>query len=213
MKVARILLFFVLLVAMAGADEKPTLKGKVALPPDWESIEIHTGIGSCWGESTRLYLTITKSEGGGHVATSALQDKAKVKPRALTFEELKVVTDRLEDYCHYFSGSGYRRPNGWLLHKIEYTASKGTARGTLLESPALVQDLKSEEFHIWLRSLHPEAAPLFAETFWIEMRKREDEHAKQKQAEQAGAGQPATRPKAKSEGSQNPQTEAEGRSR
>jgi hypothetical protein len=213
MKIPRILLFFVLLVAIVGADEKPTLKEKVVLPPDWRSIEIHTGTGSCWGESTRLYLTITKSEGGALVAISALSGKAKVKPRALTFEELKAVTERLEEYCDYFSGSGYRKSNCWLLHKVEYTTSKGAARGTLLERPALVQDLKSEEFHIWLRSLHPEAAPLFAETFWINWRKREDERAKQKQAEQAGTGQPATRPESKSEGRDKPQPESEGRSR
>ena len=37
--------------------------------------------------------------------------------------------------------------------------------------------------------------------------------SKEQEAEQAGAGQPATRPESKSEGSDKPQPEAEGRSR
>jgi hypothetical protein len=39
------------------------------------------------------------------------------------------------------------------------------------------------------------------------------DNSNQKNAEQAGSGQPATRPESKSEGSDKPQPEAEGRSR
>jgi hypothetical protein len=50
-------------------------------------------------------------------------------------------------------------------------------------------------------------------TDWIGQRMDELQEQERKEAEQAGTGQPATRPVLKSEGSDKPQPEAEGRSR
>ena len=88
-------------------------------------------------------------------------------------------------------------------------------RSQLVYSPAVLR-LMVEWEEVTHHSAHwgEQSVRIYLE--WLRERDLEerakDEAARDRMAEQAGTGQPATRPKSKSEGGQKPQPEAEGRS-
>jgi hypothetical protein len=156
-----------------GASDKPSKPEppeKILLPADWNTIEISVGSGSCWGEATSAYLALTKTADGGVVSLAGKDAEKKGPPRKLTTDELRLLTDRLAAYCADFQARGVRTPNYWLLHKVEFRRPGDKAAEILYFGAFMVQDPKAEEFHKWLRSLHPQAGQLAAESHWKRFR-------------------------------------------
>ena len=153
-----------------GAKEAKGLK-KVVLPADWTVLKIEAGAGSCWGEGTSPYMIISKTAVGGEITINRVEGEES-KPRKVDAKELERITKRLVEFCNHSANFGKRVPNYWLLHRIELRRA-GTAKASELYSgPCAVQSKKSEQFQIWLRSLHPDAKELPAESHWKEQRER-----------------------------------------
>jgi|688.fasta_scaffold598049_1 hypothetical protein len=138
--------------------------------------------------------------------------EAKCAITGFPLDPLEVNADHVIPLSREELAPSRQADNIWLVHK-KINAMKGTMTyEELVNACRAVLDHHSASVTLLKRIQHGEIKPLSKHSFdsWVEANC--DESGKLK-SEQAGTGQPATRPVAEPEVGDNPQPESEGRSR